>query len=235
MKRFLVSAALLATAAATAGAQATTAGDSAPGDVVTRGHGSFYLQPYVGYLIGGELTENPQLTLEDKPLYGVQLGYSFSPNFTLVGNVGYSNTNFAYETRSGGMVNTRASNQDLDLLIYDANLQFRLPFVANKVGSTVAPFAQAGVGAIRFSPDEGDGIEDVTSGPNKIAFNAGIGVDFQIRKSIGLRLMAKDYITSLAFDDFGTTADVIIDDAQGQRENTVSNNIALTLGLNFGF
>lgn len=228
MKRFLVSAALVTAAAATAGAQATTASDSAAGAVVTRGHGSFYLQPYVGYLIGGELTNDPQLTIEDKPLYGAQLGYSFSPNFSVVGNVAYSNTNYAYETRTNGMVN-QAVPGDIDLLLYDANLQFRLPFVANNVGSTIAPFGQLGVGAIKFSPDQGNGPEDLEKGPTNIAFNAGIGVDFQIRKAIGIRIMAKDYLTSLSFGDFSSTVNSVSDD------DVYSNNIALTAGLNFGF
>ena len=230
MKRFFVSAALLATAAATAGAQATTAVDSAPGAVVTRGHGAFYVQPYAGYFIGGELTNDPQLTLEDKPIYGAQAGYSFSPNLTLVGNVGYSPTYFAYETRTAAGANQRASN-NVDLLLYDANLQFRLPFVANKVGSTIAPFAQAGLGAIKFSPDQGDELNDFKKGQTNIAYNVGVGIDFQVRKLIGIRVMAKDYITSLAYDDLRTTAETVTRDTK----NTVSNNIALTAGLNYGF
>ena len=234
MKGFFVSAALLAAAASAAGAQATSASDSAPGDVVTRGHGSFYVQPYAGYFIGGELTDGPQLTLEDKPIYGAQLGYSFSPNFTLVGNVGYSPTNFAYETRSGGVVNQRASG-DVDLLLYDAGLQFRLPFVANRVGSTIAPFAQIGAGAIKFSPDRGGELNDFKRGTTNVAFNAGLGVDFQVRKGIGLRVMAKDYITSLAFDDFRSTANAIEQDIEDDAQTKLSNNVALTLGLNFGF
>ena len=230
MKRFFVSIALAAAAATTAGAEATTAGDNAPGDVVTRGHGSFYLQPYSGYLIGGELTEGAQLTLEDKPIYGAQLGYSFSPNVTLVGNVGYSKTFFAYETRTTAGVNERASS-DVDLLLYDANLQFRVPFVANRVGSTIAPFIQLGAGAIKFSPDQGNELNDFKKGTTNVAFNAGLGVDFQIRKGIGVRVMAKDYITSLAYDDFGSTTEAVTNSSK----NTVSNNIALTAGLNFGF
>ena len=233
MKRFFVSAALIAAAAATAGAQATTADDSAAGAVVTRGHGSFYLQPYAGYMAFGNLTERPELSLKNNPIYGAQLGYSFSPNVAIVGNVGYSSTNFEFE-RPNTSADVRASG-DIDLLLYDANLQFRLPFVANKVGSTIAPIAQVGVGAVRFSPDDNEGIEDLEDGPTNIAFNAGLGVDFQIRKSIGLRVMVKDYLTSLAFDDFGSTANAITDDIQGQSDSKISNNVALTLGLNFGF
>ena len=226
MNRLLVSIALAAATAATAGAQ-DTAGP------VTSGHGSVYLQPYVGYMAYGNLTESPELSLKNAPIYGAQLGYSFSPNFSIVGNVGYSPTNFEFERR--GTSNDVRASGDIDLLVYDANLQFRLPFVANSVGSTIAPFAQLGVGAMKFSPDDNEGLEDLEDGPTNVAFNAGLGIDIQIRKSIGLRLMAKDYVTSLAFDDFGTATDVIIDDAQGQRENKISNNVALTVGLNFGF
>ena len=230
MKRFLVSTLLVAATAATAGAQATTDADSAAGAVVTRGHGSFYLQPYFGYLIAGELTEEPnQLTLADKPLYGAQLGYSFSPNFSVVGNVAYSATRFERETTQAGQ--QVASSGDVDLLIYDANLQFRLPFVANNVGSTIAPFGQVGIGAMKFSPDRGGELNDLKEGPKNIAYNVGLGVDIQIRKSIGIRLMAKDYLTSLAYDDFGSTAETVT----RTSNNSVSNNIALTAGLNFGF
>ena len=235
MKRFFVSTALVAAAAATAGAQATTASDSAAGAVVTRGHGSFYLQPYAGYLIGGALTESPELTLKDNVLYGAQLGYSFSPNFSIVGNVAYSPTNFEYDRRVGTTLVSQRASSDLDVLLYDANIQFRLPFVANKVGSTIAPFGQIGIGATKFSPDAGEGVEDFEKGPTNIAFNAGVGVDIQIRKSIGIRLMAKDYITSLAFDDFGAAANAITDDIQDQGQTKISNNLALTAGINIGF
>ena len=231
MNRFLVSVAALSVAAASAQAQVTSPRDTAPGSYVTRGHGAFYVEPYAGYFIGGNLTKSSApLTLEDKPIYGAQLGYSFSPNFTLVGNVGYSKNNFAYETRGATGVNTRASN-DVDLLLYDADLQFRLPYVANKVGSTIAPFAQVGLGAIKFSPDRGNELNDFKKGPTNIAYNAGVGVDIQVRKFVGVRLMAKDYLTSLAYDDLRTTAETVT----RTSDNKVSNNVALTAGLNIGF
>jgi hypothetical protein len=222
MNRFFVSVAALATVAGVAGAQ------SAPAGAITAGHGSVYLQPYAGYLIGGELTNDPQLTVEDKPLYGAQLGYSFSPNFTIVGNVAYSPTNFAYETRTSGTVNQRQGG-NINLLLYDANLQFRVPFIANRVGSTIAPFIQVGGGAIKYSPDNNNGVSDIEKGPTSVAFNAGLGVDVQIRRLIGLRLMAKDYLTSQSFSDFSSTVNSVGDN------DVYANNIALTAGLNFGF
>jgi opacity protein-like surface antigen len=99
------------------------------------------------------------------------------------------------------------------------------------VGSTIAPFAQAGLGAIKFSPDQGSELNDFKKGQTNIAYHVGLGVDFQVRKLIGIRVMAKDYITSLAYDDLRTTAETVTRDTK----NTVSNNVALSAGLNFGF
>ena len=221
MNRFFVSAAALVLAATAAQAQ------DAPGEVVTGGHASVYLQPYAGYMVFGDLTDDPALTLRNKPIYGAQLGYSFSPNFSLVGNVGYSPKS-QFEINRPGTTVGQASSGDVDVLLYDANLQFKLPYVANRVGSTIAPFAQVGAGAIKFSPNNSGSLTD---GPTNVAFNAGLGVDVQIRKLIGLRVMAKDYITSLAFDDFGSTAGSL----DNGRDDKLSNNVALTVGLNFGF
>ena len=221
MKRFFVSAAALALAATAAQAQA------APGQVVTSGHGSVYLQPYAGYMVFGSLTDNPELTLRNRAVYGAQLGYSFTPNLALVGNVGYApRSQFEYD--QPGTTVGQPSQGNIDVLVYDANLQFKLPFVANRVGSTLAPFAQVGAGAMKFSPNNSGSLTD---GPTNVAFNAGLGFDFQVRKAIGVRLMAKDYITSLAFDDFRSTTGTL----DNGRDDKLSNNIALTLGLNFGF
>ena len=117
---------------------------------------------------------------------------------------------------------------DLGIFFYDASLQFRLPFLAGRAGSMVAPFAQVGAGAIKVTPD----FDDFRgSGSTTAAFNAGLGVDFQLNQVVGLRLMAKDYITSLDWDEF----DDVDNEIRANRKNNVANNIALTAGLNIGF
>jgi len=218
--------------AASASAQVTTPGQDNPGEPVTSGHGSLFVGPYAGYMIFGDLFdlgpnpvtgENRDYSLENSFFYGAQAGYSFSPNFTLIANLGYSKSKFVFKDAGGGGGDVNAS-PDLGVFLYDANLQFRLPFVANKVGSTVAPFAQLGIGQIKYTFDTDDAFSE---GDTDIAFNAGVGIDFQIRKAIGLRVMVKDYITSLEFNDLDDTND-------GTKAKT-ANNIAITAGLNFGF
>ena len=228
MKKFIVSTAVFAVLAAPAAAQVTTPGDTISGKAVTSGHGSFYLQPYAGYMVFGELADfgnDVDLSNENSPLYGVQAGYSFSPNLSLVGNFGYSKSKSVLKFDSAPDQNLSG---DLGVFLYDASLQFRLPFIANALGSTIAPFAQVGAGAIKVTTDS----DDLRgSGPTNVAFNAGLGVDFQIRKAIGIRLMAKDYITSLDWKEF----DDVDNEIRSGRKNNVANNIAITAGLNFGF
>ena len=221
MKKLFVGAALLGTtlAAAPASAQMT-------GDPVTSGHGSFYVSPYAGYMIFGNLftfADGTEYSNEDGGLYGVQAGFSFSPNFSLIGNFGYTKSKFTLETET----TTTPASGDLGIFLYDANLQFRLPFVSDMTrDSWIAPVGQVGVGAIKYTTDTDDFRSE---GDTDVAFNFGVGADFQIMKTVGLRLMAKDYITSLSWSD---PDDVNFrDDVDG---NT-AHNIALTVGLNFGF
>src|SRR5215207_4326750 len=89
MKRFIVSAAVVAALVAPASASAQA------GMPVTSGRGSFYLQPHAGYMVFGQLADlgnNADYSNEDGPIYGVQAGYSFSPNISLLGNFAYSRT-----------------------------------------------------------------------------------------------------------------------------------------------
>lgn len=217
MKRIALIAALVLAAAAPLQAQNP--------DPVTSGRGSVFVGPYAGYMIFGDLFENPdgtELSNENGGFYGVQAGYSFSPNFSLLGNFGYTKSKFVLEDNSG--VNTNLSG-DLGIFLYDASLQFRLPFT---VGSNnwLAPFAQVGAGGIKYTFDYND---FNSNGNSDVAFNVGLGGDFVINKSVGLRVMVKDYITSL---DWNQLDDVDFDD---NVKGNVAHNWAITAGLNFGF
>jgi opacity protein-like surface antigen len=218
MSKLIVSAALALALAVPLQAQQA-------GEPVTAGHGSVYVGPYAGYMIFGELFDfgASEMSMDDDAFYGAQVGWSFSPNFTLLGNIAYAKSPFTI-TDAGG---TRAASGDLGVFFYDANLQFRLPFVSDATRETwIAPFGQIGAGAIKYSTDTDD-----FDGPGStnVAFNLGLGADFQLTNAIGLRLMAKDYITSLAWDDIGS---VNFDD---EVDNNTAHNFALTVGLNFGF
>ena len=219
MRKFLVTAGLLAAVAAPMQAQT-------PGEPVTSGQASFYVSPYAGYMWFGDLFDfgnDIEYTNDDAAVYGVQAGVSFSPNFSLIGNFARSKSRF--ELQSNNTADQPVSDE-MAVFLYDANLQFRVPFIANRMGSWLAPVGQIGVGAVKYTFDT----DDVASeGETNVAFNFGLGADFQLMKAIGARIMIKDYITSLGW----TSADNV--DFTDNVEDNVAHNWALTFGLNFGF
>jgi opacity protein-like surface antigen len=221
MRKFLVGALLLAAASAPLSAQQM-------GQPVTAGHGSFYLGPYAGYMIFGDLFEtasNVEYSNENGGLYGVQAGFSLSPNFSILGNIGYTKSKFTAENvpSSNNTTVTQNLGGDIGVWLYDANLQFRLPFMQQN--SWIAPLAQVGAGAIRYTQDYNDFNSDAQT---DVAFNVGIGGDIQFAQAVGLRIMAKDYITSLNWSNDNS---IRSDAFEGQT----AHNWAVTVGLNIGF
>lgn len=216
MRKLLVGAALATLIAAPLRAQGA-------GDPITSGSGSFYVGPYVGYMIFGDLADLPdgsEYSNENGISFGAQAGWSFSPNFSLLGNFGYNKSQFTIEPSGGGSV---SASGDVGVWLYDANLQFRLPF-AQDMG-WIAPFAQLGAGAVKYTFDTDDFNSD---GTTNVAFNFGLGGDFQVAERIGARIMVKDYITSLSWTDINEV------DFSGGDDDT-SHNWLISFGLNFGF
>ena len=178
----------------------------------------FSLVPYAGYMVYGDHFELPaglEYTNDNSWLVGAQASFDLSRNFSLVGNFGWSKTNWELEEDGGAELFA----SDVGIWLYDGSVQLRLPVTAGM--TTFAPFVQAGVGAIKFSVDDND-IE--SDGATNIAYNVGLGADFQVG-GVGLRLMAKDYISSFSWDEI---EDTDIDDQ-------ISHNWALTAGLKFSF
>ena len=210
MRKLLVGAALAGLVAAPLQAQ----------DAPVRGS-SFYFGPYVGYMNFGNMWEFPEGTqsMDNGPAYGVQAGVSFTPSFSLIGNFAWTKASF---TLSDGGTTTEVSG-DYGVWLYDANLQFRLPI--GDRAAWMAPFVQAGVGAFRTTLETDDFESDATT---EVAFNAGIGADFQLGR-IGLRIMAKDYISNTEWGDIGS---VTWDD---NIEGNTAHNWLISLGLNLGF
>ncbi|MFL5577353.1 MAG: outer membrane beta-barrel protein [Gemmatimonadaceae bacterium] len=222
MKKIIVSAAMIA--AAVAAPAAAHAQGATP---VTGGHGSFYVEPYAGYMFFGEfakLSPTASQSYDNAALFGVQAGYSFTPNWSLLGNFGYSKTNA--ELKIQNSTNPPTSG-DLGITVYDVNLQGRLPFLMGDTQSMISPFAQVGVGAFKISPD----FENVSKGPTSVAFNFGGGVDFQLTPIVGIRVMAKDYITSLDWKEL----DDVDNEFRADKKNNVAHNVGLSAGLNIGF
>lgn len=213
MKRMLVGA-LLVAVTNVAGAQESVMGGGKPS--------VFHLVPYAGYMVYGdhfETTGGLEYSNDNSWIVGAQAGFDLSRNFSLVGNFGWSKTNWEFE--GGPLGPGEVVGSDVGIWVYDANLQFRAPFIQ---GSTsFSPFVQAGAGAIKFSVDDNDFESD---GATNVAFNVGLGADMQFM-GVGLRLMAKDYMSSFQWDE--------LDDVDEIEDPSISHNWALTVGLKFGF
>lgn len=175
--------------------------------------------PYAGYMKFGDYATGPigtRITNAPAAVYGAELSLDLARNFAVVGNVGYSDSNIQVGLPIIGGLNVA----DTKVLLYDGALQLRLPLESSsRVGIT--PFVQGGVGAVRY---------EVRAGPLKtqatnIAFNGGAGIDLQLARNIGMRLLAKDYITKFDFKE-ATSFNI---------EGKQTHNLAFSLGLNLGF
>lgn len=178
-----------------------------------------HITPYVGYMMFGDYLKGPfGTTLTNSPglIYGTQLDLPMSKNVSLVGNLGYTSSDFQVGVPFlGGFTAGRSQ-----MYIYDAGLQYS--FGQTKTNSLAfSPFVQAGVGAMHYNIDA----DFLTTTATNLAGNVGVGADFAVGRGVALRLMARDYIGQFNFEDatgLGLT---------GQT----ANNFALTAGLKFDF
>lgn len=184
--------------------------------------GPFHIGTDAGYVWYGDLFDfgnDVEFSADDGFMIGLQAGYNFSPGYSLIGHFGYNRSNF--ELQEGAT--TVAATGDFNVYLYDANLQFRIPYIDF---GWVAPLAQIGVGAITYDFD--DDVLD-TGSSTDWTWNYGFGADFQITSEVGMWVMLKDYVTSLAWDDSDAFD---FDDAV---DDNVAHNWALSFGLGIGF
>ena len=178
--------------------------------------------PYVGYLTFGNFFSRrtgSSLTTDDAAVVGAQLALKLAPNISFYGNLGYAKSDVEVDVplaQSGAMGNS-------NIWLYDGGLQFSVPTGPFGRGS-VKPFFQIGAGAMHYNfNDGGDGVPPTTA--TNFAWNAGVGIDARIARSIGIRFMAKDYIGRFNLQDVsGEPIDA-----------PVTQNWALSAGLRFGF
>jgi hypothetical protein len=183
------------------------------------------VSPYAGWMFFGDYFRtrgDVTFSHKDRPIYGAELTLGLARNIALVGNFGYSKTHWTFK-------NYFAPGSDLDLSdvgvwVYDGALRIRFPSVSSS-GAAFIPFIQAGAGAIRYTADA----DDIRHGNTNFAFNAALGADFQVNRSIGIRLMAKDYITSLSWKDASSV------NLQGNVRSRTAHSIAGVVGVNIGF
>ena len=212
MKRLFVGALVLGAAAAPLAAQQSS---------FSTKPAVFTLSQYIGYMNFGdycEYTNNVEFSNENGALYGAQAQLDLGRYFSLLGNFGYTSSKFTFENYFGNGQDLNVG--DVGVWLYDGGIQLRMPLKQDAT-SGISPFVQAGAGAIRYSSDNDD---IASSSSTNAAFNYGAGIDWQLGK-LGIRLMAKDYVTSLDWNDFGNV----------ELEDRKAHNWGLTAGFKIGF
>jgi len=177
----------------------------------------FDVTPYAGYMMFGKLFEGPigtSVSAGSGPVYGAQMSLTMAKNVALYGNVGYSSSDLKIGLPIIGGLDVGSSKA----LMYDGGVELKIPMQAESV---VTPFVQGGVGAIRYEVESGF----LNANATNVAYNVGGGVDVRLSPNFGVRVMAKDYLGKFDFKE-ATTFNV---------NGKTTNNVALTLGVNFGF
>jgi hypothetical protein len=154
-----------------------------------------HVSPYAGVMVFGDYLKGPLGTsVSNAPsaIYGTQLGLSLAPNLSLIGNIGYTQSDIKVGVPILGGLSVGHSS----MLIYDGGLEYNLG--SSKGGAMpISPFVQAGVGAIRYNIDE----SILHTNATNWAGNVGAGADLSVGKGMALRLLAKDYIGKFNFKD----------------------------------
>ena len=177
----------------------------------------FYVSPYAVYMMFGKLIEGPigtSVSSGNGPVYGAQMSLTMAKNIALYGNVGYSSTDLKIGLPIVGGIDVGSSKA----LLYDGGVELKIPMQA---ASKVTPFVQGGVGAMRYEVSS----SILSTNATNVAYNFGGGVDLKLSPSFGVRLMAKDYLGKFDFKE-ATSFDL---------NGKTTNNVALTVGVHFGF
>jgi len=177
----------------------------------------FDVSPYAGYMMFGKLFEGPigtSVSTGSGPVYGAQMSLTMAKNIALYGNVGYSSSDLKIGLPIIGGLDVGSSKA----LLYDGGVELKVPMQA---ASMVTPFVQGGVGAIRYEVESGF----LNTNATNVAYNFGGGVDVKLSPNFGVRLMAKDYLGKFDFKE-ATSFDL---------NSKTTHNVALSLGVNFGF
>jgi hypothetical protein len=172
------------------------------------------ITPYVGYMDMGRYVNGPLGTSAsgaDAGLVGAQVTLPLSPNVAVVGNLAHANSTLVFFVPDGAAT---VGNSGVWLL--DGDLQFSSPF-RGAGGHWVEPFLQLGAGAMRYSTQNEIGDQSATN----FAFNVGLGLDYALTRSIGIRVLGKDYI-----GHWSVTPDVPF-----QSTDRFTDNYSISAGL----
>jgi opacity protein-like surface antigen len=148
------------------------------------------------------------------PVYGAQMSLTMAKNVALYGNVGYSSTDLKVGVPIIGGLDVGSSKA----LLYDGGVELKIPLQS---APTVTPFVQGGIGAMRYEVSS----SFLNTNATNVAYNFGGGVDVKLSPNFGVKVMAKDYLGKFDFKE-ATSFNL---------NGKTMNNVALTLGVHFGF
>jgi len=177
----------------------------------------FDVSPYAGYMMFGKMIEGPigtSVSSGSGPVYGAQMSLTMAKNVALYGNVGYSSTDLKVGVPIIGGLDVGSSKA----LLYDGGVELKIPLQS---APTVTPFVQGGIGAMRYEVSS----SFLNTNATNVAYNFGGGVDVKLSPNFGVKLMAKDYLGKFDFKE----------ETSFNLNGKTMNNVALTLGVHFGF
>lgn len=173
------------------------------------------LVPTAGYMVFGDVLRGPigtSLSNANGPVFGAQLTLPIGGPVSMYLGGAYARS----EMQVGIPVLGGVSVGDTDAWLGDAGLELR----AGSAGA-VRPFVQAGIGAAHYNIQTGP--LDLSS--TGLTFAGGVGVDVPLGQTLGLRIMAKDYVGKFDFRDVSGL----------DLESRTAHNVALNVGVRMAF
>lgn len=177
------------------------------------------LAPYAGYMMLGDFVRGPygtDVSGANGLIVGAQLAFKLTPNIALVGNLARASGDLEVGVPIIGGFDVGSA----DVWLYDAGIQLGVP-ATSRGGVGIAPFVQAGAGAMHHTVSAAFLKTDATN----FAANVGVGADLMLGRSVGLRLLARDYIGRFDVEEATSL---------GMKGET-SHNFALSAGLKLQF
>ena len=173
--------------------------------------------PYAGYMLFGDFVKGPlgtSLSNSGGALLGAQLGVGLTPNVAVVANVARASGDIAIGIPFLDGINVGSSSA----WMFDGAVQLSMPLPGRAVALT--PFVQLGAGAMHHEVKIG-----LTTDATNVVGTVGAGADFGLTRTVGLRLMAKDYIGRFDVRE-ATTVDYKPD---------IAHNFGFSAGLKIAF
>lgn len=173
--------------------------------------------PYAGYMLFGDFVKGPlgtSISNAGGALVGAQLGIGLTPNVAVVGSAARASgdINLGIPFFDGITVGSSSA------WMFDGALQLSMPLPGRAIAFT--PFVQLGAGAMRHTVKIG-----LSTDATNFVGTVGAGADFGLTRTIGLRVMAKDYIGRFDVRE-ATTLDY---------QPEIAHNIGLSAGLKIAF